>query len=283
MTVATGANLSATSSLGLLRGDTASMSRDDQLRQAAEAFETIFLQKIFSEMRKSSEMLGGKTEMSLDFYNGMLDQAVAESASQHDGFGIRNVLLRSWGVEPDGSSGREDASLDTGATTTSTRRPDAAPTPVRAAIYRPEPIEPQHVAAVALPSATTSSLDAWARPVDQVREAPTGWDDARDLRGVRLWTDAGAAVTSTGPGRVVGVFHESVHGPTVEVEHPGGWTTRYGGLENVDVEVGQWVDDAVRLGDVRTDRDDPYVHFEVRRGAAQFNPNVVVPALAESR
>ena len=135
------------------------------------------------------------------------------------------------------------------------------------------------VAAVALPSDQRVGLERWRRPVDAVAEPPAGWDASRDLRGIRLWTGAGEPVRATGPWRVVGVFHEAAHGQTVEVEHPDGWTTRYGGIENVNVEVGQWVDEQVQLGEVKREREAPYLHFEVRRGAAQFNPTVVVPAL----
>lgn len=271
-----GGSLTANSSLEILQGRGAELSRDDQLRQAAEAFETIFLQRLFSEMRKSSEMLGEKKDMGADFYTGMLDQAVAESASQHDGFGIRNVLLRSWGIDPNAPAeattnalGSSDAVAETDAPARRARR------------RRPE--APSNdgamVAAIALPSDQRVGLERWQRPVSAVQDAPAGWDPSRDLRGIRIWTEAGEPVRASGPGRVVGVFHEAAHGQTVEVEHPDGWTTRYGGVENVSVEVGQWVDDRVQLAEVKRDRDAPYLHFEVRRGAAQFNPTVVVPAL----
>lgn len=268
------ANLSALSSLENLSQPESGAERE-KLVEAAEAFETIFLQQLFAEMRKSSDMISGGGGGASQTYNEWFDQAVAESAASNDGVGIRDVLLQAWGID-DASSASSAAPSD-GLMFASANEAPMMDT-------RPRAVTPgQGAVAAALPSDDRANLERWQRPVDVTRPAPAGYDPNSELRGVRLWTDPGAPVEATAPGRVVGVFDEAAHGPSVEIEHPGGWVSRYGGLQGVEVEVGDWVDGGDALGRVRESVGDNYLHLEVNRGAARFNPSVVVPALREAR
>ena len=72
--------------------------REEASRSAAEAFEAIFIQQVFGEMRSS---MPGSAEggLSEDFYSSMLDQEVAEEAAAHGGIGLADVLMRAWGLE----------------------------------------------------------------------------------------------------------------------------------------------------------------------------------------
>lgn len=280
------ANLSAMSALEMMRRPEG-MTEREQFVEAAQAFETIFLQQLFQEMRKSADMISGGGGGASQTYNEWFDQAVAESAAEHDGVGIRDVLLRAWGIddapEPE-SGGAALARASSSEATTSERRQDAAidlSTTRRARARRAR--ASAGAVATTLPSDDVANLERWQRPVGVTRPAPADYDPASELRGMRIWTDPGTNVEATAPGRVVGVFHEAVHGPSVEVEHPGGWISRYGGLQDVDVQVGDWVEGGEAIGRVRESLGDNYLHLEVNRGSARFNPAVVVPALQGAR
>lgn len=229
------------------------------------------------------------------FYDSMLDQAVAESAAENDGFGIRDVLLRSWGLEPENNrqrAARQYAERASELDGSSIAMPSAEalplstrPSPAAATDSLPRSPLPAIAgpsaaqAAVALPSSSTDALGQWNAPVSAEAAQPEGYDPTRELRGTRLFTAPEQQVQTSAGGRVTGVFYEAAHGPSVEVEHEGGWVTRYGGLEGVRVNVGDRVEAGDTLGRVSGENDAPYVHFEVRRGNIQFSPRAVVPAL----
>ena len=72
----------------------------EQIREAARAFETLFMQQLFGEMRKANSVFsqGG---MGMDFYQDMLDESVAEQAADQGGIGLARILEQAWGLAPE--------------------------------------------------------------------------------------------------------------------------------------------------------------------------------------
>lgn len=68
--------------------------REDGLREAAEAFESYFLQVMWSVMRNTVPE-GGliKKGLAHDIFQGMLDQALSEISAKSGGIGLANLLV----------------------------------------------------------------------------------------------------------------------------------------------------------------------------------------------
>lgn len=66
---------------------------DKQLRKACEGFESIFVNMMLSEMRKTvpeSELMG--TSFANETFTGMLDEEIANSVSKGKGIGIADMM-----------------------------------------------------------------------------------------------------------------------------------------------------------------------------------------------
>ena len=127
----------------------------------------------------------------------------------------------------------------------------------------------------ALPPASWEPV--WAWPLTTPSSAPTSgfgprWGRAHE--GVDLAAEAGAEVLSVAPGRVVRAGPRGALGLSIELDHGGGWTTRYGHLSGVDVVEG----DRVRAGEAigqagATGRaTGPHLHLEVRHQGVAVDP-----------
>ena len=64
------------------------------------------------------------------------------------------------------------------------------------------------------------------------------------------------------------------YGNLVEIRHSDGRRTRYGHLDEIKVEVGQWIEKGQMVGTVgQTGRSTgPHLHFELREGDQSVNP-----------
>ncbi|MEF2072322.1 M23 family metallopeptidase [Consotaella aegiceratis] len=85
----------------------------------------------------------------------------------------------------------------------------------------------------------------------------------------------GSAVTATAGGRVVYAGSNGGYGNMVEVDHGGGFTTRYAHLSRISVSVGQEVMAGEVVGAVgSTGRSTgPHLHYEVRENGRAVNPS----------
>lgn len=102
---------------------------------------------------------------------------------------------------------------------------------------------------------------------------------ARAHKGVDIAAPRGTAVFSAAEGRVVRTGYEAGgYGHFIEVRHPNGMSTLYAHLSRVDVTSGIEVAHGQRIGLVGSTgfSTGPHLHFEVRRGGAQINPERVV-------
>lgn len=92
-------------------------------------------------------------------------------------------------------------------------------------------------------------------------------------KGIDIEAPVGARVESYGPGSVVYAGQMDGYGNTVIVQHPGGRQTVYAHLGRIDVDEGQSVDAATRLGTIGRSGNvpssgDAHLHFELREGAS---------------
>ena len=89
--------------------------------------------------------------------------------------------------------------------------------------------------------------------------------------GLDFRSPTGKPVHVTAPGKVVKSVYSKGYGNLVEVDHGGGFTTRYGHLSKRKVKVGQWIGagDIVGLVGSTGRSTGPHLHYEVRiRGKA---------------
>lgn len=92
--------------------------------------------------------------------------------------------------------------------------------------------------------------------------------------GVDIAAAEGAPVTAAAPGVVAHVGRDDVLGQYVEIDHGGGWVTRYGQLGAVDVSPGQTVARGEAIGRVGRSAETGgfHLHFEVRVDGVAVDP-----------
>lgn len=92
--------------------------------------------------------------------------------------------------------------------------------------------------------------------------------------GVDISADFGSPVVATADGRVTSAGSERGYGRLVEIDHGGGYVTRYAHLKSVNVRVGQPVERGDVLGDVGRSglATGPNLHYEVIKDGRPENP-----------
>ena len=92
--------------------------------------------------------------------------------------------------------------------------------------------------------------------------------------GMDFRAPAGTQALATAPGKVVKAGWNGGYGRMVEIEHAGGFSTRYGHLSKILVKEGQMVAAGDVIGNVgSTGRSTgPHLHYEVRRNGDALNP-----------
>ncbi|MCA9565695.1 MAG: rod-binding protein [Myxococcales bacterium] len=81
------------------RAEAANARETAEVWQAARAFETIFIQQIFGEMRNASSSISDQSDLGTEIYSDMLDQSVAAEAANQGGIGLAELVVQAWGVE----------------------------------------------------------------------------------------------------------------------------------------------------------------------------------------
>ena len=77
--------------------DTANIQREAQLRQAAEAFEAVFLRQVIGSMRQArlaDDVFGSSAT---DQFRDMADARLADDMADRGSFGIAELLLQQFG------------------------------------------------------------------------------------------------------------------------------------------------------------------------------------------
>jgi murein DD-endopeptidase MepM/ murein hydrolase activator NlpD len=228
------------------------IERREELRQAAQAFEALFLQTLVQRMRESQLEEGFfGTGTGGAVYDGMFEQFLADELAEQGPLGIAHLLEERW-------LGSGEAVNDDVTRLASAERADMA--------YRSVMDSGREAAVVEAPLAPVSGGFGWRRdPID---------GSHRFHGGIDLAAPAGTPVLSLAPGRVATVGERGGYGLRIEVEHAGGWFTTYSHLSGADVAPGDPVLRGQRIGVVGNSgrSTGPHLHFEAIRSGVKVDP-----------
>jgi len=232
-----------------------------QRRKLAQEFTAFLYQEVLKSMRAAMPQDGlveGES-MSRDFFTSMMDAEVARVVARRDSSGVAKAVEKTFGKIP----------LVPGQTHPAVIPPAPAPAPAPLPIALP-PAQPS------LPTAgvVSSNFGVRADPLDGQRKFHQGVDIA---------AAAGTPILAVAPGRVVFSGVAPGYGNLVEVDHGGGWITRYGHNAKNLVNVGEQVDAGRQIGLVgRTGRaTGDHLHFEARHDGRAVDPKLFLTATAK--
>ncbi len=229
------------------------------LRQAARAFESLFLQTLISRMREAQleeGFFGGGTGSAI--YDGLFEQHLGESVAERSPLGIAKLLEEQWtrgrGSEVEPALERLNGLRARNAYETATAASDGLGS----------------ASPAASPPRISRSYGWGNDPID---------GRGRFHAGVDLAAPTGTPVLAIAPGRVVDVGPRGSYGLLIELEHAQGWRTRYAHLSGADVSEGQWVVRGQALGKVGQSgrATGPHLHFEARKNGANADPAFAAP------
>ncbi len=229
---------------------------ESKLREAAEQFESYFVQTMLKDMRKTTTIVGepeGGNEM--ETWNSMFDQEISQRISKGKGLGLADMIVNSMkGYKPD--EGHVHA--------------------LAARTY-----------AGNLPSAVTAAPQhrpgwSWPLPEDQPGRVSSRFGLRKDPfhgttkrhSGLDLAAPRGTPVLAMAAGTVVSAGRRGGYGNCVELRHDNGVVTRYAHQDSLEVQPGQRVTAGTRLGTVgSTGRaTGPHLHLEVRVEGRAIDP-----------
>jgi murein DD-endopeptidase MepM/ murein hydrolase activator NlpD len=219
-----------------------------QRRKLAQEFTAFLYQEILKAMRAATPQDGlveGES-MSRDFFTSMMDSEVARVVARRDSSGVAKAVEKTFQripVELNKTQPASDPLLPV------TALPPTLPVPGR----------------------VSSSFGVRADPFD---------GQGRFHHGVDIAAPAGTPIHAVAPGRVVFSGVKPGYGNLIEVEHGGGWVTRYGHNSKNLVNVGDQVDAGRRIGLVgRTGRaSGDHLHFEARQDGRAVDPKMFLAA-----
>jgi murein DD-endopeptidase MepM/ murein hydrolase activator NlpD len=225
---------------------------DDGIAEAARKFESLFLKKAFNKMRKAYSVKGSG-EFASKIYKERFTKQVAEIASKNGGVGLAEQIQQEWGYNPDTSSASEapDAPMD---------------------VEAPQPWESK--TDNNLPGDFQSPLNTGEISSEfGYRQHPIR-DEVAFHEGTDVAAPRGTSIEASSAGRVTFAGTKGGYGKTIEIEHPGGWTTRYAHAEDMNVEEGDWVEKGQTIGQVGSTGQStgPHLHFELRKSGRTFDP-----------
>lgn len=297
---------------------TGGKTKEAKLREACQGFESVFISKLFSQMRATvpkDGMLHGQYE---DQYYSMFDKAMSDKLAADGGIGLADMMYRQLKgrvLDKDGGkkAGQGDVlpanrpvaahgffGLGSDRLPVGTAAP-AAPRGVQAQEFSPDvaaalarpgvaALAPAHDPAAGseadLAGAAAQAAMPMAAPVSGEITSEYGWR-TDPFKGTRAWhagmdiaAPAGEPVDACWDGTVVYAGRRGGYGNVVEVEHPGGWTSVYGHLSGFSVRAGDVVTAGEKIAEVgSTGRSTgPHLHFEVRRGEETVDPSSLLSA-----
>lgn len=226
----------------------------DQRRKIAQEFTSFLYLEMLKAMRAATaqDNAGEGESLSRDLYTSMMDAEVARLAAKRDSTGFAKAVERS--LERAGAAAAP--ALEAQETIT-----------ILPAEIADEPIRPQTPVAGVI----SSTFGMRADPINGGNKFHYGVDIA---------APGGAPVKAAAAGKVVFSGRVADYGNLVEVDHGGGWRTRYGHNANNLVErgdtiaVGQPIALVGRSGRATGD----HVHFEVRRDGKAVDPALFLGA-----
>ena len=222
-----------------------------QRRKLAQEFTAFLYQEVLKAMRAAMPQDGlveGES-MSRDFFTSMMDAEVARVVARRDSSGVAKAVEKTFQRLP----------LELNKT-----QPASAPL---------LPVTPLPLI-VPAPGVLSSNFGVRADPFDGQRKFHQGIDIA---------AAAGTPIHAVAPGRVVFSGVKAGYGNLIEVDHGGGWVTRYGHNSKNLVNVGDQVDAGRQIGLVgRTGRaSGDHLHFEARQDGRAVDPKMFLAATAK--
>lgn len=123
-------------------------------------------------------------------------------------------------------------------------------------------------------SPTPTIMAEWARPATGPLSSLYGARWGAQHLGLDIAAAYGSTVVSASAGKVIFSGWNGGYGKLVIVEHPGGYTTRYGHNSALLVEVGEQVEAGTPIAKVGSTgySSGPHLHFEIRQGTKALNP-----------
>jgi len=100
----------------------------------------------------------------------------------------------------------------------------------------------------------------------------------RRHKGIDLEAPLKSPVYASKSGRAKVLFYPKGYGNLVIIDHPGGWQTRYGHLDEVLAKSGRWIWQGEIIGKIgKTGNADskgiiPHLHFEIRKEGRALDP-----------
>ena len=222
-----------------------------QRRKLAQEFTAFLYQEVLKAMRAAMPQDGlveGES-MSRDFFTSMMDAEVARVVARRDSSGVAKAVEKTFQRIPMELNKTQPAS-----------------DPPSLVI----PLPPSLPA----PGMVSSNFGVRADPFDGQRKFHQGVDIA---------AAAGTPIHAVAPGRVVFSGVKPGYGNLIEVDHGGGWVTRYAHNSKNMVNVGDQVDAGRQIGLVgRTGRaTGDHLHFEARRDGRAVDPKMFLVAMAK--
>lgn len=222
-----------------------------QRRKLAQEFTAFLYQEVLKAMRAAmpQESLVEGESISRDFFTSMMDAEVARVVARRDSSGVAKAVEKNFQRLPMELNKTQPAS---------------------------DPWLPATPPPLSLPApgVVSSSFGVRADPFDGQRKFHHGVDIA---------AAAGAPIHAAAPGRVVFSGVMPGYGNLIEVDHGGGWVTRYGHNSKNLVNVGDHVDAGRQIGLVgRTGRaSGDHLHFEARLDGRAVDPKMFLTAAAK--
>lgn len=220
-----------------------------QRRKMAQEFTAFLYQEVLKAMRAAMPQGGldeGESSMSRDFFTSMMDAEVAKVVARHDSSGVAKAVEKTLGQSL-GSADKIPAVLSLPAPAKSSPAPSSVPAlgPISSAYgLRADPFDGQ----------------------------------SKFHQGIDIAAAAGSTIRAVAPGRVTFSGVAPGYGNMIEVDHGGGFTTRYGHNAKNLVRAGDHVDSGSAIGLVgRTGRaTGDHLHFEARRDGRAVDPQALL-------
>ena len=225
-----------------------SASDAKQRQKIAQEFSSFLYLEVLKAMRAATQQddPSGGEPLSRDLYTSMMDAEVARLAAQRDSSGFAKAVERA--LERGGVSAKPVPEINDA--------PPALPAPDKIL-----PLSPQ-------------------TPLSGVISSPFGWradpftGGGKIHHGVDIAAPAGSPVQAAAAGRVVFSGSVTGYGNMVEIDHGGGWVTRYGHNAANLVAAGDTVAAGQKIALVgQTGRaTGDHLHFELRRDGKAVSP-----------
>lgn len=210
------------------------------LEKAASGFESMFTKFLYNKLGESTQQedLTGEISNARKIFNGMLTDEFAELASQKGGLGLKELILSSYGFEPE----REGSILGRNFNN-----------PIKGVV--------------------SSDFGARVHPISGEKTFHYGVDIVPDPN-----VKDSDLIKSPLPGKVIFSGKYGSYGNVVVLLHPGSYKTIYAHNEENMVTYGETVNKGQVIGKVGSTGQSTakHLHFELRKELSPIDPSIIM-------